>query len=159
MEAGKEHGLKPGHTSSIRRIEGGMLSYHADADLDTNPFELGLDRLVNLESDINFIGKEALKKIKLNGIKRKQVGLELDCKPLKGPNTTFWSIYNNEKKIGKVTSAVYSPRLKKNIALAMIEINQSNIGNKFKVKTDDIEVNCVVVEKPFFDPKKQIASS
>ena len=46
MEAGKEHGLKPGHTSSIRRIEGGMLSYHADADIDTNPFELGLDRLV-----------------------------------------------------------------------------------------------------------------
>ena len=41
----------------------------------------------------------------------------------------------------------------------MIEIDQSNIGNKFKVKTDDIEVNCIVVEKPFFDPKKQIASS
>ncbi len=62
MEAGKEHGLKPGHTSSIRRIEGGMLSYHADADINTNPFELGLDRLVNLESEINFIGKDALKK-------------------------------------------------------------------------------------------------
>ena len=45
MEAGKEHGIQPGHTSSIRRIEGGMLSYHADADINTNPFELGLDRL------------------------------------------------------------------------------------------------------------------
>ena len=159
MKAGKEHGLQPGHTSSIRRIEGGMLSYHADADINTNPFELGLDRLVNLDSDVNFIGKEALKRIKQNGIKRKQIGLELDCEPLKGPNTTFWSIFKDGKKVGKVTSAIYSPRLKKNIALAMIEINQSNIGNKFKVKTDDIEVNCVVVEKPFFDPKKQIASS
>ena len=159
MKAGKEHGLQPGHTSSIRRIEGGMLSYHADADINTNPFELGLDRLVNLDSDVNFIGKEALKKIKQSGVKRKQIGLELDCEPLKGPNTTFWSILKDGKKIGKVTSAVYSPRLKKNIALAMIEINQSNIGNKFKVKTNDIEVNCVVVEKPFFDPKKQIASS
>jgi len=159
MKAGKEHGLQPGHTSSIRRIEGGMLSYHADADINTNPFELGLDRLVNLDSDVNFIGKEALKKIKKSGVKRKQIGLELDCEPLKGPNTTFWSILKDGKKIGKVTSAVYSPRLKKNIALAMVEINQSNIGNKFKVKTNDVEVNCVVVEKPFFDPKKQIASS
>ena len=159
MKARKEHGLQPGHTSSIRRIEGGMLSYHADADINTNPFELGLDRLVNLDSDVNFIGKEALKKIKQSGVKRKQIGLELDCEPLKGPNTTFWSIFKDGKKVGKVTSAVYSPRLKKNIALAMIEINQSNIGNKFKVKTNDIEVNCIVVEKPFFDPKKQIASS
>ena len=159
MKAGKEHGLQPGHTSSVRRIEGGMLSYHADADINTNPFELGLDRLVNLDSEVNFIGKEALKKIKQSGVKRKQIGLELDCEPLKGPNTTFWSILKDGKKIGKVTSAVYSPRLKKNIALAMIEINQSNIGNKFKVKTNDIEINCVVVEKPFYDPKKQIASS
>ena len=159
MKAGKEHGLQPGHTSSVRRIEGGMLSYHADADINTNPFELGLDRLVNLDSDVDFIGKEALKKIKQNGVKRKQIGLELDCEPLKGPNTTFWSIFKDGKKVGKVTSAVYSPRLKKNIALAMIEINQSNIGNKLKVKTDNIDVNCVVVEKPFFDPKKQIASS
>ena len=159
MAAGKEYDLQPGHTSSIRRIEGGMLSYHADADINTNPFELGLDRLVNLDGEINFIGKEALKKIKQKGIKRKQVGLELDCKPLKGPNTTFWSIYNNDEVIGKVTSAVYSPRLKKNIALAMIAIKYSNIGGKFKVKNNDGEFNCTIVEKPFYDPKKKIASS
>ena len=159
MEAGKDHGLKPGHTSSIRRIEGGMLSYHADADINTNPFELGLDRLVNLDNEVNFIGKEALRKIKKVGVKRKQVGLELDCKPLNGPNTTFWSIHKDEKKIGKVTSAVYSPRLKKNIALAMVEINQSEIGNKLKVNASDGEISCVVVQKPFYDPKKKIASS
>ena len=159
MEAGKEHGIQPGHTSSIRRIEGGMLSYHADADIYTNPFELGLDRLINLDSEINFIGKDALKKIKKDGIKRKQVGLELDCDSLKGPNTTFWSIYNSDKIIGKVTSAVYSPRLKKNIALAMIAIEQSKIGGKFKVKTNDGEFDCTIVEKPFYDPKKKIASS
>jgi len=159
MEAGKEHGLKPGHTSSIRRIEGGMLSYHADADINTNPFELGLDRLVNLDSEINFIGKEALGKIKKKGIKRKQVGLELHCEPLKGPNTTFWSIFKNDKKIGKVTSAVYSPRLKKNIALAMLSIEHTQIGGKLKFKTNESEFDCTVVEKPFYDPKKKIASS
>tara|TARA_B100000927_G_C16453556_1_gene464870 strand:- start:561 stop:1700 length:1140 start_codon:yes stop_codon:yes gene_type:complete len=159
MEAGKEYGLKPGHTSSIRRIEGGMLSYHADADINTNPFELGLDRLVNLESEINFIGKDALKKIKQDGIKRKQVGIEIDCKPLSGPNTTFWPVLNDQKNIGKITSAVYSPRLKKNIALAMIDVDHSNSGQKLKVKIDENVINCSVVEKPFFDPKKKIASS
>ena len=159
MEAGKTHGLHPGHTSSIRRIEGGMLSYHADADINTNPFELGLDRLVNLESEINFVGKDALKKIKQDGIKRKQVGIEIDCEPLKGPNTTFWELQKNKKKIGKVTSAVYSPRLKKNIALAMVEIQQTELGNKFEVISNEGKFNCTVVEKPFYDPKKKIASS
>jgi len=159
MEAGKTHGLQPGHTSSIRRIEGGMLSYHADADINTNPFELGLDRLVNLDTDINFVGKEALKSIKQNGIKRKQVGIEIDCEPLTGPNTTFWELQKDNKKIGKVTSAVYSPRLKKNIALAMVEIQQTEIGNKFEVISNEGKFNCTVVEKPFYDPKKKIASS
>ena len=159
MAAGKEHGIQPGHTSSIRRIEGGMLSYHADADIHTNPFELGLDRLVNLETNIDFIGKDALKKIKQDGIKRKQVGLIIDCNPLSGPNTTFWPIKKNGKKIGKVTSAVYSPRLKKNIALAMIEINYSELGNQLDVQTHEGKYSATIVEKPFYDPKKKIASS
>jgi len=158
MAAGKEHGIQPGHTSSIRRIEGGMLSYHADADIHTNPFELGLDRLVNLDSDIDFIGKKALKKIKENRLKRKQVGLIINCNPLSGPNTTFWPIKKDGKQIGKVTSGVYSPRLKKNIALAMVEINFSNIGTNLKVFTHEGNYNSTVVEKPFYDPKKKIAS-
>ena len=159
MSAGKEYGLQPGHTSSIRRIEGGMLSYHADADINTNPFELGLDRLVSLDSDIEFIGKAALKKIKADGIKRKQVGLEINCEPLSGPNTTFWSIKKDNNKIGKVTSAVYSPRLKKNIALAMINIENSKIGTSLEVNTNKGNFEAIIVEKPFFDPKKKIASN
>ena len=159
MAAGKEHGLQPGHTSTIRRIEGGMLSYHADADINTNPFELGFDRLVSLDTDVNFIGKEALKKIKQNGITRKQVGIEINCDPLSGPNTTFWPITKNENVVGKVSSAVYSPRLKKNIALAMMDINHSEIGNDLKVNTNEGVFDCKIVEKPFYDPKKKIASS
>ena len=159
MEAGKEHGLQPGHTSSIRRIEGGMLSYHADADINTNTYELGFDRLINLDNDNNFIGKEALKKIKDKGIARKQVGIEIDCKPLSGPNTTFWELKKDNINVGKITSAVYSPRLKKNIALAMVSIEHSEIGNKFQVTTNEGAFNCVIVEKPFYDPKKKIASS
>ena len=144
MLAGKEHGLQPGHTSSIRRIEGGMLSYHADADINTNPFELGLDRLVSLDSDIKFVGKGALQKIKQKGITRKQVGIEIDCEPLKGPNTTFWKLSKDNMEIGKITSAVYSPRLKKNIALAMVSVEQSELGNKFKVITNEGTFDCAV---------------
>jgi aminomethyltransferase len=159
MNAGKEHGLQPGHTSSIRRIEGGMLSYHADADIHTNPFELGFDRLVSLDNDIEFIGKAALKKIKAEGIKRKQVGLEINCEPLSGPNTTFWSIKKDDNEIGKVTSAVYSPRLKKNIALAMVNIKNSEIGTDLEVETNKGKFTAKIVEKPFYDPKKKIASN
>ena len=159
MNAGKEHGLQPGHTSSIRRIEGGMLSYHADADIHTNPFELGFDRLVSLDKDIEFIGKAALKKIKAEGIKRKQIGLEINCEPLSGPNTTFWPIKKNNNEIGKVTSAVYSPRLKKNIALAIVNINNSEIGTDLEVETNKGKFTAKIVEKPFYDPKKKIASN
>ena len=159
MTAGKDYGLQPGHTSSIRRIEGGMLSYHADADIHTNPFEVGLERLVTLDSEINFIGKESLLQIKQDGIKRKQVGLEIDCDPLQGPNTIFWPIAINGKFMGKVTSAVYSPRLKKNIALAMLDIQFTKLGQLVEIHTDFGQHQGVVVEKPFFDPKKAIASS
>jgi len=159
MAAGKPHGLKPGHTSSIRRIEGGMLSYHADADINTNPYELNLGRLVNLDTDINFIGKDALQKINTDGIKRKQVGVILDCEPLTGPNTTFWEITKDNEVIGKITSAVYSPRLKQNIALAMVSINSSEIGTILDVKMNDTIIKATVVEKPFYDPKKKLASS
>ena len=159
MEAGKNYNLKPGHTSSIRRIEGAMLSYHADADIYTNPFEVGLDRLVNLDTDINYIGKDALRKIKEEGIKRKQAGIIIECEPLKGPNTTFWKIFKDNKQVGKITSAVYSPRLKKNIALAMINIEYSKIGTELDVKIGDKNFKSTIVEKPFYDPKKKIASS
>ena len=159
MSAGKEFGLKPGHTSSIRRIEGAMLSYHADADINTNPYEVGLSRLINLDIDSDFIGKDALNKINTNGIRRKQVGLILDCEPLIGPNTTFWKITKKGIVVGKITSAVYSPRLKKNIALAMVSIDQSELGNELNVDMNDQLIKAKVVEKPFYDPKKKIANN
>ena len=158
MKAGKKFNLKPGHTSSIRRIEGGMLSYHADADINTNPFELGMDRLVDLSNDNEFIGKSALIKIKEKGIKRKQVGIIIDCDPLKNPNTIFWPIIKDGQNIGKVTSAVYSPRLKKNIALGIVSIENCEVGNCVDIKMLDTTNKATIVEKPFYDPKKQITN-
>ena len=159
MEAGAEFGLKPGHTSSIRRIEGGMLSYHADMDIKTNPFELNLDRLVSLDVPHDFIGKEALMKIKQEGVHRRQIGLMIDYAPLQGPNTIFWPIEQGGKIIGKVTSAVYSPRLQQNIALAMIDSEHSQIGDRVTIRMKDEVATATICETPFYDPKKQITKA
>ena len=159
MAAGGPLGLKPGHTSSIRRIEGGMLSYHADADISTNPFELGLDRLMNLDMDANFIGKAALLRIQEDGVTRKQVGLIIEGVPLKGPNTTFWTIQKGGVKVGKVTSAVYSPRLEQNIALAMVSVEHADIGTSVDVLASSGLIRASIVGRPFYDPKKEIAAA
>ena len=159
MTAGNEYGLQPGHTSSIRRIEGGMLSDHADADIYTNPFEMGLERLVSLDSEINFIGKKALTEIYKNGVKRQQIGMEIEGDSLKGPNTVFWQVFFDNKIVGKVTSAVFSPRLKRNIALAMVDKNFSKLGLNLLVKINGQMRKAKIVEKPFFDPKKSLPSS
>ena len=158
MEIGKPMGLVPGHTSTIRRIEGGMLSYQADMDYTVNPFELGLGRLVDLEMDADFIGKKALKKIKSDGIKRSQVGIEISCTPLKHPNTSYWPIMVGSEEVGYITSAVYSPRLDKNIALAMMDVNHSAIDTAAETTTPEGNFPIKVVQKPFYDPKKKITS-
>jgi len=158
MAAGVPLGLKPGHTSTIRRLEGAMLSYHADADSGTNPYELGLDRLVDLDMAADFIGKAALRRIRDQGVSRKQVGLRLETAPLKGPNTTFWPVSRDGNAVGKVTSAVYSPRLEQNIALAMVTVDSATIGTVVEVAMPQGPVPASVVERPFFDPKKQLAA-
>ena len=157
MKIGAPLGLKPGHTSTIRRVEGAMLSYHADINSNNNPYEVGLERLVDLDKDDDFIGKLALTNIKKNGAKNKQIGLVIECDPLQNPNNEFWDIINNNKKIGKVTSAVYSPRLEKNIALAIIESKCAKIGSRFKIGINDAFINCEQVSLPFYDPKKSLA--
>ena len=159
MAAGAPFGLKPGHTSTIRRIEGAMLSYHADADIHTNPFELGLDRLVNLEMEAEFIGKAALRRIREAGVSRRQVGLEIGGAPLAGPNTRAWPVVRGGARIGEVTSAVHSPRLEKNIALAMVPAGDAEPGSEFAVEMPAGTAPAIVVALPFFDPGKQIAAA
>ena len=158
MEIGKPLGLSPGHTSTIRRIEGGMLSYQADMDCNVNPFELGLDRLVDLEMDADFIGKNALKKIKEEGVKRRQVGIVINCPPLENSNTSYWPIFIDSKEVGFVTSAIHSPRLNKNIAMAIVSIDYSSLNTTASVETPHGTYPVKVVEKPFYDPKKHLAS-
>ena len=163
MAAGKPFGIKPGHTSTIRRIEAGMLSYHADMDIHTNPYELGLDRLIDIDANFDFIGKAALQKIHRDGVQRKQVGLVISGEAMEGSNTRFWDLEKDGELVGKVTSAVYSPRLQKNIALAMVDVHRAahlaDIGMELVVIKPDGKALATVVEKPFFDPKKKLAAS
>ncbi len=157
MAAGQPFGLQPGHTSSIRRIEAGMLSYHADADIHTNPFELGFDRLVALDGEADFIGKAALRLIKKQGVTRRQVGLVIEGRPLSGPNTSFWPIDREGDTVGKVTSAVFSPRLGANIALAMVSTASSEVGTVLNITTPMGPRCGTVVERPFYDPTVKTA--
>ena len=159
MAVGGPLGLKPGHTSSIRRIVAGMLSYHADMTLANNPYEMGMGRLVDLDMEADFISKAALTLIKERGVSQQLVGLEIDGDPFVGSNDFFWPILKEGVKVGTVTSAIYSPRLQKNIALAMISIDHTASGRVLQVNKLSETRTCTVVPIPFYDPKKSLATA
>jgi aminomethyltransferase len=156
MDAGEPFGLRAGHTSTIRRIEAAMLSYWADMDIQTNPYELGLGRLVDLEMEADFIGKTALGRISAEGVRRRLVGLEISGPPLETPNTRYWPLYAGNKQVGKITSAVYSPRLDRNIALAMVMVDYATVGSQLHLPDDVDGTSAIVVEKPFIAPPAQL---
>ncbi len=156
MEAGKPYNIKPTGPSDIRRIEAGILNYGADMTLDENPYEVGLGRLVDLDKSSDFVGKNALKRIKAEGVKRQLVGVEIDGEPIKF-NQTKWHIRRGGQKIGRITSAIYSPRLKKNIGYAMVPIEHTTLGTQLAVgMPEEGERVATVVPKPFVDPTKEI---
>ena len=158
MQVGGPMGLHPGHTSSIRRVEAAMLSYHADMTLANNPFELGMDRLVDLDMDADFISKAALQKIAREGVRQRQVGLTFDGAPIPGSNDDFWPIKVAGQEVGYVTSAVYSPRLEQNIALALVKASHAEIGTQISLETGFGVRAGVITPKPFYDPKKTLAA-
>ena len=158
MQVGGPMGLHPGHTSSIRRIEAAMLSYHADMTLANNPFELGMDRLVDLDMDADFISKAALQKIAREGVRQRQVGLTFDGAPIPGSNDDFWPIKVAGQEVGYVTSAVYSPRLEQNIALALVKASHAEIGTQISLETGFGVRAGVITPNPLYDPKKTLAA-
>ena len=137
-----------------------MQSYHADMDIETNPFELRLDRLVDLEMDADFVSKDALRRIKAEGVSRLQIGIVIEGDPLAAPNNEFWPLSVDGRQVGKVTSAIHSPRLETNIALCMIETGVSDIGGQVEVPMTEMNETrqARIVPIPFHDPKKAIAA-
>ena len=167
MAAGEPYKIAPTGPSQIRRVEAGIFSYFQDMRVTDNPYEIGMDRLVDLEMEADFCGKEALKKIKQEGIKRKLVGIEIlgdSITSIVPPTYTpgyfvpdHWPVENEEgDEIGHVTSKCFSPRLEKNIGYAFIPIEYSDKGTKFVIDSPYGKLESVVDELPFLDPKKQI---
>lgn len=75
---------------------------------------------------------------------------------LQGSNDEHWAISKGDKTVGRVTSAVYSPRLEANIALAMVARDHADIGNKLTIHMDGKIRGCEIVPKPLYDLKKSI---
>ena len=154
MEAGRPHNMATTGPSHIRRIEAGILNYGIDMTLDTNPFEVGLGWQIDLDQEADFIGKEALKRIKAAGVSRKLVGLEIHGDSI-APNEHPWPVSSDGTRIGQVTSSVYSPRLKKNIGYAMLPIQHAELGTALEVETVAGGRGAMVIKKPFVDAKKE----
>jgi glycine cleavage system T protein len=154
MEAGKRYNIAPTGPSDIRRIEAGILNYGIDMTLDNNPYEVGLERLVNLDKKADFIGAEALRRIAQDGVERKLVGVEIGGTPIDMNMTRYPA-----RTGGFITSCVHSPRLKKNIGYAMVPREYSAAGTRLEVQAPDGARTATVVPMPFIDPKKAIAKS
>jgi glycine cleavage system aminomethyltransferase T len=156
MKAGEPYNVRPTGPSDIRRIEGAIFNWGADMTYENNPYELGLDRLVDDLADDACLSIAALREIRERGVDRKINGVELDGDAFPSLNNVKWPITDGGTRIGKVTSAIHSPRLRKNIGYAWLPTDRSSVGTSVKVETEWGPRSATVVEMPFVDPSKQI---
>jgi aminomethyltransferase len=160
MEAGREFGIRPTGPSDIRRIEGAIFNWGADMTYENDPLEMGLERLIDWDlPDEASISLPALRRIRERGVGRRIVGVEFDGEPFEALNATKWDVVADGTRIGKVTSAIYSPRLRKNIGFAWVPVEYASLGTSLGVETEWGPRSGVVVEMPFVDPGKQIPLS
>jgi aminomethyltransferase len=155
MEAGRPYDIQPATPSWIERIESGLLNYWDDMDENNNPYEVGLGKFVDLDQEVDFIGKEALKKIKAAGIKRRLVGLEIHSEPMSGQPEP-WSIEWDGRPVGAITSAVHSPDLDKNIAMAMVAVECADPGTQLLVDMGGRKVAGTITPLPFIDNREKV---
>jgi len=158
LEAGKKHNLHvtaPGH---CRRIEAGILSWGQDMDAETNPYEVGLGWQVDFTKE-NFVGKEALAKIKAQGVTHKLAGVSFGGEPITWYPADFYHVKNGSGElVGHLTSAWFSPTLQTNIGFAFLPIEFTKLGTKLDVTLPKVynpkggDVGGEVVKTPFKMP-------
>ncbi len=148
FEIGKEFNIKPGCPNLIERIESGLLSYGNDMDNGDNPYECGFDKYINIDSDIDFLGKEKLKQIKADGIKKKLMGVKFDTDKISLTGSLDLTDQNN-KIIGELRSACYSPHFKKVIGIAMMKKDHWNTHQDIKAKINSQYCTGKVCDLPF----------
>lgn len=158
MEAGKPFGIAATGPSDIRRIEAGILNFGIDMTIENNPYEIGMERLVDAAKPHDFLGREALKRIREKGLSRRLVGLEIGGAPL-DMNMTRWPVRVQGRALGHVTSAVHSPRLQKNIGYAYVPVEHAAEGTRVEVETSSGPRQASVVKMPFVDPARVAARS
>jgi aminomethyltransferase len=159
MKAGEPYNVKATGPSDIRRIEGAIFNWGADMTYRNNPYEMGLDRLVDDLPEDASISIRGLKAIKGAGVAKKINGVEFDGAPFPELNNVKWPANSGGTKVGKVTSAIYSPRLEKNIGYCWLPVELSTLGTKVDVETEYGPRTATVVEMPFVDPNKTIPIS
>jgi len=148
MEAGKPFGISPACPSQIKRMEAGLLSYHNDMNLQTNPFELGLGKFVDLEQEAEFIGKEALRKIAREGVRNRLLGAVIEGEPLP-VNEHRWPVDVNGSRVGELTSSCYSPTLQQNIAYVYLPVEFASPGQQVIIETVHGARQAELCELPF----------
>ncbi|HEY7683684.1 MAG TPA: glycine cleavage T C-terminal barrel domain-containing protein [Gemmatimonadales bacterium] len=159
MEAGRPHGIRPTGPSDIRRIEAGILNWGADITLEDTPYHVGLERLVDQGKQADYVGKIALERVRAQGVTRKLAGIEIAGERIE-LNMTRWPVRAGGRDVGRVTSAIYSPRLERNIGYAMVPVELAAAGTRLEVELPGQDIRATtVVPKPFVDPGKQIPKS
>jgi len=149
MEAGKEFNIVPSCPNQIDRIEAGMISHLGDTTLDENPLELNLPKFYDLDQEAEFVGKQALKKIQQDGIKKQFTGFKISGEKI-GYNMARIPVKNeSNEKFGFITSCIYSPNFGCNIGLGYIDIKLINSKNIFNIYHDEEKREVEVVPLPF----------
>ena len=149
MDAGKEFSIVPSCPNQIDRIEAGMISHQGDTSLEENPLELNLPKFYDLDQEADFVGKEALLKIREEGIKKQFTGFKISGKKI-GYNMARIPLFNkNGEQQGFVTSTIYSPNFGCNIALGYIAVNLTNSEDLFNINHDGEKREVEVVPLPF----------
>ena len=148
-QAGQDLNISAGSPNIILRLEGGILSYLADMDRTNNPYEVGLDWMVDLEQEDDFIGKEALREIKFNGPSKKLMGAEVPGEPITAFNEEHWPVLVDGKTVGSMNALVYSPRLDKNIGYTILDIEYAKSGKEIIISSPEKELMATTVDIPW----------
>jgi glycine cleavage system aminomethyltransferase T len=156
IDGGEEYGIRPIAPCEARRIEAGIFNYGSDVTLADTPFHvMGLERLVE-DQPQDYIGKEALERIRREGVDRKLVGVELEGTELRAELSEVWAVHHEGAQVGKVTDAIWSPGLEKNIGYVWVPIALAEPGTRLDIETENGEhLVGTTAAIPFVDPRKE----
>lgn len=150
LEAGEEYGLKPAGLGSrdTLRFEASLPLYGHEISEEVTPLEGGFKFFVKLNKVQDFIGKEALSRQWNEGLKRKLAGFEMIGR---GIPREGYEIFKGDKKIGYVTTGYMSPTLKKNIGNALIDAEETELGNEIDIMIRNKPVKAKVISRKFLN--------